>query len=297
MMIKTIILGTAGSAPTKERRMPSVAITYEGDTLLFDCGEGTQFQMLEHDINPVRVKAIFISHAHGDHTIGIAGLVRTMGMNNRKAPLMIFVPAGDEKVIENLIIFDRAPITYKIIIRGIRSGVVYSGKGYEVSAFKLTHTIPTYGYVFKEKDKRRFNKGLAHRLGIRGSMFATLEKRGNINIGKKRVTLKQVTWEQEGKKVVYATDTRPTKTTLAAAKNADLLIHESSYKAAEVKLAKMRKHSSAGEVALLAKKAHAKRLVLTHISARYRTDAELLSDARKVFKNTVVAHDGYALVI
>lgn len=297
MMIKTIVLGTAGSAPTKTRRMPSVAIIYEGDTLLFDCGEGTQFQMLEHNINPLRVKAIFISHAHGDHTIGIAGLVRTMGMNNRKAPLLIFVPAGDEKVIENLIVFDRALITYKIIIKGIRSGVVYSGKGYEVSAFRLTHTIPTYGYVFKEMDKLRFNKELAHKLGIKGSMFATLEARGSIKIGKRRVTLKQVTWKQEGKKVVYATDTRPTQSTLLAAKNADLLIHESSYNTAEIKLAKKRKHSSAGEVALLARKAHAKRLVLTHISARYRTDAELLRDARKAFKNSVVASDGYTLVI
>ena len=297
MMIKTIILGTAGSAPTKTRRMPSVAIIYEGDVLLFDCGEGTQFQMLEHDINPVRVKAIFVSHAHGDHTIGIAGLVRTMGMNNRKEPLWIFVPAGDERVIQSLIVFDRALINYKIIIKGIRSGIVYSGKDYEVSAFKLVHTIPTYGYVFKEKDKMKFKKDLAHRLGIRGEMFSTLQKRGRIRIGNKTIALRQVTWKQEGKKIVYATDTRPTATTLLAAKNADLLIHESSYKTSEAKLAKKRKHSAAGEVALLAKRAHVKRLVLTHISARHRTDTELLRDARKVFKDAVVAKDGYTVVL
>jgi ribonuclease Z len=297
MQIKIIVLGTAGSAPTKERRMPSVALIYEGDVLLFDCGEGTQFRMLEHGINPVRVKAIFISHVHGDHTIGIAGLVRTMGMNNRKEPLFIFVPAGDEKVIQSLISFDKPLINYKIIIRGIRSGLVYSGRDYEVLAFRLRHTIPTYGYVFREKSKIKFKKELAHRLGLRGEMFSKLEKRGSIKVGKKTITLKRVTWRQEGKKIVYATDTRPTAATVAAARNADLLIHESSYKAAEIGLAKKRLHSSAGEVAMLARKAHVKRLVLTHISARHRTDAELLRDAKKFFKNSVVAKDGYTLVI
>ncbi|MDE1854733.1 MAG: ribonuclease Z [Candidatus Micrarchaeota archaeon] len=297
MQIKTIILGTAGSAPTRERRMPSVAMIYEGEVLLFDCGEGTQFRMLEHDINPVKVKAIFISHAHGDHTIGIAGLVRTMGMNNRKEPLLIFVPAGDEKVIQSLITFDRALITYKIIIRGIRSGLVYSGREYEVLAFKLRHTIPTYGYAFREKSKTKFKKELAHRLGIRGEMFSKLEKNGSVKVGKRTVRLSQVSWRQEGKKIVYATDTRPTQETIAAARNADLLIHESSYKASEIGLARKRMHSSAGEVAMLAKKAGVKRLVLTHISARHRTDTELLRDARNIFKNTVVANDGYTVII
>lgn len=297
MKIKTIILGTAGSAPTVSRRMPSVALIYEGDVLLFDCGEGTQFRMLEQKINPVRVKAIFVSHAHGDHTIGIAGLVRTMGMNNRKAPLYIFVPAGDEKVIQNLIVFDKALISYKIIIRGVKSGMVYQSRDYEVLAFKLRHTIPTYGYVFREKSKIKFKKELAHKWGIKGPMFSELERKGRIKIGGRTIRLNQVTWRQEGKKVVYATDTRPTPSTVAAAKNADLLIHESSYKASEIALAKQRMHSSAAEVAELAKKAKVKRLVLTHISARHRTDTELLQDARRIFKNAVVAKDGYTLVI
>ncbi len=297
MQIKTIILGTAGSAPTITRKMPSVAVIYEGDVLLFDCGEGTQFRMLDYGINPVRVKAIFVSHAHGDHTIGIAGLVRTMGMNNRREPLEIFVPAGDERVIQSLITFDRALIGYKIVIKGVRSGVVYSGRDYEVLAFKLRHTIPTYGYVFRETRKLRFKKELAKRLGLKGEMFAELKKKGRIKVGKKTVALSQVTWEQEGKKIVYATDTRPTPSTIVAAKNADLLIHESSYKASEIGLARQRMHSSAGEVAALAKRAHVKRLVLTHISARHRTDAELLRDAKRIFSNSVVAKDGYTLVI
>ena len=297
MQIKTIILGTAGSAPTLTRKMPSVAVIYEGDVLLFDCGEGTQFRMLDHRINPVRVKAIFISNAHGDHTTGIAGLVRTMGMNNRKEPLQIFVPAGYEKVVQSLITFDKALIGYEITVKGVRSGRVYEGRDYEVLAFKLRHTIPTYGYVFRERTKRKFRKEMAHKLGMRGEMFSQLAKKGKLKVKGRTVTLKQLTWEQEGKKIVYATDTRPTPDTEKAAKGADLLIHESSYKAAEIGLAKQRMHSSAGEVAQLARRAGVKRLVLTHISARHRTDAELLRDARKFFAGAVVAKDGYTLVI
>jgi ribonuclease Z len=297
MIIKTIFLGTAGSAPTRTRRMPSMAVIYEGDILIFDCGEGTQFQMLEQGISPLKVKAIFLSHAHGDHSIGIAGLVRTMALNSRKEPLLIFVPYGYEKAIRSLIVFDNVIINYPIVIKGIRSGVVYEGKGYKVSAFKVKHTAPTYGYVFKEKDTLKFKKELAHKLGLRGTMFSEIKKKGYVKIKNKKVALSQITWKQEGKKIVYATDTRPTSSTLSAARNADLLVHEASYKDAERSMAVERKHSASGEAALLAKRAHVKRLVLTHISARHKTDAELLRDARRVFRNSVVAKDGYTLFI
>lgn len=297
MMIKTILLGTAGSAPTNARKMPSMVVIYEGDILMFDCGEGTQFKMLEYGLNAVKIKAIFLSHAHGDHTIGIAGLVRTMALNSRREPLLIFVPKGYEKVVESLIAFDKAIISYPIVVKGIQSGEVYSAKNYEISAFKLNHTIPTYGYVFKEKDAVKFKTALSHRLGLEGEMFSEIKRKGYLTIGKRRVTLAQVSWKQEGKKIVYATDTRPSETTVAAAKNADLLVHEASYNDSEIAIARKRKHSCAGEAALIAKKAHVKRLVLTHISARHRTDAELLRDAKAVFKETVVAKDGYTLVI
>ena len=296
-MVKVIMLGTSGSAPTKDRRMPSVAVIYDGDVLLFDCGEGTQFQMLEYGINPVKVRAIFVSHRHGDHTIGIAGLISTMALQNRKDALRIFVPMGEEAAVRSLIVFDRAMINYPIEIKGIRAGKAYEGRGYSVSAFRVEHTVPTYGYVFKEDDRLRFRKELAHRLGIRGTMFAELQGKGSVVVKGKRVTLKQVSWVQQGKKIVYATDTRPVRETLEAAKGADLLIHESSYVTSEQKLAAMRKHSTAGEAALLARRAKVKMLVLTHLSARHRSDVQMLSDARKVFGNTVVARDGYSLVI
>jgi ribonuclease Z len=296
-MIKVVILGTAGSAPTRTRHLSSVALIYDGDILMLDCGEGTQFQMLSYGINAVKVKAIFLSHTHGDHIIGIAGLVRTMALNSRKDPLLIFVPEGYEKVVKNLIVFDRAIISYPIIIKGVRSGIVYKGKSYCISAFRLKHTIPTYGYVFKENDKLRFVKSIAERSGVRGRMFSVLQKKGVIKVGNRTLRIGQLTRRQIGKKIVYAIDTRPTKETVLAARNADLLIHEAAFSRAEEKLARERKHSTAAEAAELAKRAHVKMLVLTHISARHKNALVLLKDARKIFRNAVVANDGYSLLI
>lgn len=296
-MIKIVVLGTAGSAPTKMRHLSCIALTYNGETLLFDCGEGTQFQMLKYGINAVRVKAIFLSHAHGDHIIGIAGLVRTMALNSRREPLLIFVPEGYEKVVKSLIVFDRALISYPITIKGIRSGVVYSGKNYTVSSFRLNHTIPTYGYVFKENDRRRFLKDVAERRGVRGRMFATLQKRGSIRVGNRTIRMSELSRKQIGKKVVYAVDTRPTNATILAARHADLLIHEAAYIGAERKLARERKHATAIEAADLARKAGVKQLVLTHISARHKDSTVLSKEAKRVFRNAVVAEDGYSLII
>lgn len=296
-MMEITVLGSSGSSPAKGRQMPAVALKHEGSVYLFDCGEGTQMQMLRYGINTFKVKAIFISHAHGDHIIGIAGLVRTLALNNRKEDLTVFVPRGQEKIIRNLIIFDRALINYRIEIIGIGSGVIYKGKDFSVSAFRLDHTIPTCGYIFKENDRRKFLKERCDRLGIKGTMFAELEDKGRIRIKNKTISLRSVTKLQEGKKIVYAVDTRPTKSTITAAKNADLLIHESSYTKKYSDLAKERKHSTAFEAANVARKADVKRLVLIHISTRFKTALPLVKEAADIFKNTIVAKDGERITI
>ena len=291
-MIKVTFLGTSGSTPTKERGMPSVAITYNGDVYLFDCGEGTQMKMLSYGINISKVNAIFLTHAHGDHIIGIAGLIRTMAMLQRKKDLVIYIPKGYEKEIMSLIVFDRAMIGYKITVKGIGGGLVHKGDGFTVGAFKVSHQISTYGYVFKEDDKLRFMKEKAQKLGIRGEKFSELQRKKRIKIDGRTITLRSVTNLVQGKKIVYATDTRPSSATVAAAKGADLLVHESNYADKEKKLALQRKHSTAAEAAQIAKSAKVKQLVLIHLSARHRDVGPLLSDARKIFKNTTVANDG-----
>ena len=245
-----------------------------------------------------RIKAIFLSHIHGDHTIGLAGLLRTLALNKRTEPLYIYIPAGYQSQLQALMAFDNAAMGYKIIVSPItRSGVVYKEKGFEVSAFRLSHNVPTYGFTFKENDGTRFLKQKIKGLGIKGTMFQSLLKNKSIKIGKKTIRLNDVTFKKNGLKVVYATDTRPAQSTQLAARNADMLIHESTYSDSEKGLAKQRLHSTASEAASIAKRAKAKRLVLVHISARYRSTDQLAKEARKIFKNTEVAKDGLAITL
>lgn len=296
-MIKVTILGTSGASPTKERNLTSVALSYDGNAFLFDCGEGTQMQVLKYGVNSSRIRAIFVSHAHGDHVIGIAGLVRTLALNGRREPLSIYAPRGSEGIIRNLIAFDKAMLTYPINVIGVKPGKVYRGKDFTVSAFRLSHTVSTFGYAFKIDDKRNFIVDKAKRLGLAGEMFSTLQKRGSIVIGRRRVRLNEVTTAKPGKKVVYASDTRPTSATVAAARGADLLLHESTYAEQERGLAKERKHSTAREAATIARRARVKELALIHFSARYRDLRLIEAEAKKVFANTVVTRDGDSIIV
>lgn len=296
-MIKVTILGTAGSSPAKDRGMPSVALTYEGETLLFDCGEGTQMQLLKFGVNPSKIRAIFLSHIHGDHVIGIAGLVRTMALNSRQDGLKIFVPAGSERAVKSLLSFDKAIISYEIQVIGMTRGEIYKAKDYSIRAFSLEHTIPTYGFVFKEKDKKKFIIEKCKKLGMKGMMFSELQQKGSITINGKKVSIDSVTTVSPGRKIVYVTDTRPARQTVTNAKNADLIIHEASYMDSERDLASSRKHSTAKEAAQIAKRAGARKLVLTHISARYKDPQALLNDTKQIFPNTIVAKDGYHIFI
>jgi ribonuclease Z len=291
-MMKLTFLGTGGSTPTKDRNLPAVAIEHEGEIYLFDCGEGTQRQALAYSVNISKIKCIFITHAHGDHIIGLAGLVRTMALNRRMHPLTIYVPAGDEDRINVLLTFDKALIGYKIDVKGVKSGQVLKGDGFNITAFKLNHTISTFGYVFEEESKLRFMKEKSKKLGLKGEMFGKLSKNGSIKINGKTIRLKDVTFTVPGKKVVYATDTMPAETTVKAAAGADVLIHEASYAKKLKELAKERAHSTSEDAARVAKKAKCKRLILFHISARYKNTNELLKDAKAVFKNSTVATDG-----
>lgn len=296
-MIKITFLGTSGSAPTKKRGLPSMALEYGGHLYLFDCGEGTQRQMLLYNINSSNLKAIFVSHTHGDHIIGIAGLVRTLALNRRTLPLHIFVPKGNEDAIKALIGFDNAYMSYEIIINGVVNGVAYQERDFSVEAFKLNHSITSYGYVFREKDKIHFIKDKAAKLGIKGTMFRDLLKRKRLKVGNAMIKLSDLTTKEPGKKIVYVADTRPILDTVKKARGADLLIHEATYSSELAELAMERMHSTTTESASIAKRAGVKMLLMFHISARYKTDKKLLLEAKEIFNNSEVAKDGMEILL
>lgn len=291
-MIRITFLGTSGSVPTPDKSLPSIALERNGETFLFDCGEGAQRQMMRYKLNMSRIRAIFLTHIHCDHSIGIAGLVRTLSLMKRTAPMQIFVPKGDEKRIAPLLDFDRAKTNYKIEIKTIQQGTVYRGKGFTVEAFRLIHPVSTFGFAFKEDDKIHFIKDKAKKAGLKGTMFSEILAKGRLRVKNRVINLKEITTIEKGKKVVYATDTRPSKNTINAAKGADLLIHEATYSTNEQNLAKERSHSTATEAAQTARSAKVKKLLLLHISTRYRDESIIVNEARKTFKNTEAAKDG-----
>ncbi|HUC38533.1 MAG TPA: ribonuclease Z [Candidatus Acidoferrum sp.] len=295
--IRITFLGTAGSTPTKERNLPSVAVEYDGGTYLFDCGEGTQRQMMIYSINPYKIKSIFISHMHGDHVIGVAGLVRTLALNKRTEPLSIYIPKGEEKKLVPLLTFDKALIGYKINIIPVKPGILLKGRGFTIGAFKLNHSVPTFGYYFKEEDRHHFIKERCQKIGIKGEMYSKLYKSGRIKIGNRTISLKDVTTMEHGRKIAYVADTRPVKTAAGAAKGANILIHEATYTEEYKPFAKQRLHSTAMESAQIAKSANAERLIIFHNSARYKRADALLKEARKVFKKTDAAYDGMQITI
>ncbi|MGC8586465.1 MAG: ribonuclease Z [Candidatus Micrarchaeia archaeon] len=290
--MRVIFLGTSGSTPTKTRNLPSVALEYNGSIYLFDCGEGTQRQMLRYSVNTSKVKAIFISHIHGDHVIGVAGLVRTMALNKRSKPLYIFVPRGYENSISALITFDKALIGFPIEVMPISSGKIYEEREFIVKAVKLNHFIPTYGFIFEEKEKIHFIKEKAEKLGLRGSMFSELAKRKKMLVSGKEIKLSDVTYKERGIKIAYITDTRPVPGIVKPLKDANLLIHEATFSSKDIALAKERKHSTSGEAAQIAARANVERLILMHISSRYRSTAKILNESRLIFRNSEIAKDG-----
>ncbi|MGB9703453.1 MAG: ribonuclease Z [Candidatus Micrarchaeia archaeon] len=291
--MEVFILGSSCAIPTVERNLPSVAIRHLGKIYLFDCGEGTQREMLKNNLNIAKVKAIFISHMHADHFIGVGGLIRTLALTTSGFEIKIFSPFP--MLIKNFLSFAQA--STNIEIKKIKEGKVFEEKDFEVFAFKLKHTISTYGFVFKEKDKIKFKKEKANKLGIKGKMFKELLEKRSIKVGNKTIKLEEVSYVKKGKKIAYVADTSFLPKIVDFVKDSDLLIHEATYSKNEEELAKKRKHSTAEDAAKIAKLARVKKLLLFHISNRYRDPKILEKEARKIFKNSFLAYDGMKIEI
>ncbi|MFZ5500860.1 MAG: ribonuclease Z, partial [Candidatus Micrarchaeota archaeon] len=278
-MLRITILGTSASAPTVERGMPSIALKYESHLMLWDCGEGTQRQLMRYKVGYGSVDSIFISHPHLDHYLGMFGLLETLKLSSASPrPVRIFLPRGMD--------VEGYPFAK---VEKIKAGELMRGKGFSVSAFAVKHCRGSHGFVFEEEERIKFHEEKAHSLGLKGRLFKEIQQKGKVKTPGGEVKLEDITWRKPGRKVVYAGDCAPSESTIEAAKGADLLIHEAtfdSYKRAE---AEERAHSTAEGAAKIAKAAGVKRLLLTHISPRYADVAELLEEAKAVFKDTEVA--------
>ena len=295
-MLRITFLGTGGSTPTPNRNPSAIAVNREGELMLFDCGEGTQRQMMRAKTG-MAVSSIFITHFHADHVLGIPGLLQTMALQGRKEPLEIFGPRHVDKFLYHLLSLGYVSKGFEVKAIELKPGDEVRRQKYRIKAIKTVHNVESIGYVLEE-DMRpgRFNRERAIELGIKpGPLFSRLQSGHTITVDGREIRPEQVLGPpRPGRKIVYTGDTRPCESVVEASRGADLLIHDSSMSEEVKQYAIEYMHSTALEAAEVAKEAGVRKLILTHISARY-SDLEsakrLEEEAKRVFENVEVAKE------
>jgi ribonuclease Z len=263
---------------------------------MFDCGEGVQRQMLLAGQSLNRKMKIFITHMHGDHVLGLPGLLQTMALFNRERKLDVYGPPRINAFLQAIRETVQFVLTFPIEIHEIeKAGVVCDEEEYYVEAVESEHVIPSFAYAYVEKPRPgKFHPENAKALGVpEGPQWGKLQRGQNVRLPNGRVVKPEEVMDppRQGRKIVYTGDTRPFKLLEKFALGADLLIHDSTLGEELTERAKEYGHSTPNQAARTAKKAKVKKLILTHISQRYEDTSMVLRQAKKIFKNTAVAED------
>jgi len=300
-MLALTFLGTAAAMPTLDRNVSGLALVREGETMLFDCGEGTQRQMMKYGVG-FTFREIFFSHYHADHVLGVTGLLRTMGLQDRSAPVTLYGPKGAQRILGAAISLGIERQKFPVEIVELRPGDRLARDGYAIEVFPTDHRADTVGYALVEEERLgRFHPDRAREMGIpEGPLWGKLHKGERIELrdGRSVTAADLVGPPRPGRRVVYSGDTRPCEATIAAARDADLLVHEATFGFDERERAVETGHSTASEAARVAREAGVRQLYLTHISARYSREApELLAEARAVFPDAMIARDGLTVEV
>ena len=300
-MLSVTFLGTGAACPTIDRNVAALAVQREGETMLFDCGEGTQRQMMRYGVG-FSFTEVFFTHFHADHMLGITGLVRTMGLQDRTAPVTLYGPRGAARILGAALSLGIERNKFPVEIVEIQAGDRLARQDYDIVVFSTEHRADTVGYALAEHTRLgRFHPSRARELGVpEGPLWGRLHKGETVTLddGRRVGPEDLVGAPRAGRTLVYSGDTRPHLPLLEAARGADLLIHEATFGGEEAERAIETGHSTAAEAARVALDAGVRRLVLTHISPRYTRDApELLAEARAVFPETTVARDGMVVEV
>jgi ribonuclease Z len=288
-----VFLGTAGSMPTAQRSPSAILVRRGGERLLFDCGEGTQRQLLRSVVGLVDLREIFLTHYHADHYLGLPGMLKTFALRGREEPITVYGPPGLHELFASLgRIFGR--LTYRYELQVVRPGDVLARGDYRVEAFAPRHGLAAVGYALVEEQRPgRFDVEAAEALGIPfGPERGALQRGEAVALSDGRsVTPEDVLGApRQGRKVVLAGDTAPSDEVAAAARGADVLVHEATFSEEERARAEETLHSTALDAAEIARAANVRLLVLTHLSSRY-SGREVAEEARSVFPETVVPRD------
>jgi ribonuclease Z len=293
--MKVTVLGSAAGVPTPERGLPAILVEVEGELVLFDCGEGTQRQMMKAGYGLCRRMRIFITHLHGDHIFGLPGMIQTMNLLHRIHPLEVCGPPGLKEFIEETTIATMSEPVFDLSVHEVSEGEIFRGKRYRIEGAWGDHSRASMAYrMVVGESLGRFKPGGARALGVpEGPLWSVLKSGRKVTLEDGRVVEpKDVLGKHlPGKVIVYSGDTRFSQNIVRLASGADILIHEGTLASDLTDWAEMEGHSTAERAARVAKEAKVKRLVLIHISARYQDARVLEGEAKKIFPNVEVAQD------
>ncbi len=291
-MIRLTFLGTSDAIPTIKRNHTSLLLTYDGENILLDCGEATQRQFRKAHLNPNKVTRILISHWHGDHVLGIPGLLQSMSLTGYKKTLYIYGPKGTKRFMNQLLKTFVFKQNFQIKVDEV-SGKFFETKDFYLEAKQVIHGIPCNAYTFEKKGQLRIDRNK-----LKKSKLPNLPLLKNIKIGKdiifkgRKYLAKNLTYKEKDVKVSFIVDTRFNENIISFVRGSDVLISEATFSKELEETAKEYMHLTSEQAAILAKKSNSKKLVLFHISQRYEKNLnKILNEAKKVFKNSVLAED------
>jgi len=292
--MKLVFLGTSAAQPTPERALSCICLEKDGEILMFDAGEGTQISYIKSGLGWNKKMKIFVTHLHGDHCIGILGLLQTMTLQKRTEPIEIYGPNGIEEFIAANIKILKFGLSFPVMITAVKEEVIVDEKKYTVEACESDHSVTSYAYLFQEKEKPgRFFPEKAKKLGVpEGELWNKLQSGQEVQVGDKIVKSSDVLGEKRpGKRIGISGDTRPTKKLEEFFKNCDYLSFDSTFSHELLDKAKETHHSTAIEAAQLAKNANVTNLILTHFSARYNDESVLLDESKTKHSSVIAAKD------
>ena len=298
--MKLVFLGTSAAQPTEKRGLSCICLEKEGEILMFDAGESAQISYMKSGLGWNKKMKLFVTHLHGDHCVGILGLLQTMSMQNRTESLEIFGPKGiDEFLAANIKILNFG-LSFSILITIVNEGTIYENNKFLIHATKANHSITAFSYLFEEKDKPgRFNVEKAKELGIpEGELWNKLQNGIDVINNQKIIKPEQVLGKKRpGKKIGISGDTMPTKELEEFFKECDYLVFDSTFLDEEKQKAQDTCHSTAKQAAELGKNANVKNLILTHFSARYKDEIGHKTEAEQIHNSVITAKDLLEVII
>ena len=293
--MRVVFLGVGGGVPSLWRALPALAVTIDGRVLLWDCGEGTQMQLRRAGLSLQRITEIYISHLHGDHVLGLPGLLSSMTLLRRSKPLLVFGPQTVKTFVQTTLELTQVEPEFKLEVREVNAGIVFRHPNYVMEALPAIHSVPSLSFVLRVADAPgHFDPSKAHRLGVpQGPLWKQLQQGQPVRtpVGRTATPVEVLGPPQKGAIIAYSGDTAPNSDFAVATHGASLLIHDATF--AQVHAAKAAEylHSTATQAAEIAKQAMARQLALIHISPRYQSTKQHQEEAQAILARSVAPND------